>query len=161
MMEMAAISAAGYGTANWYNSADVTDNGLKPLQLNSGMSINEQANQIEAYQRLQRLTNGQQKYKGDEQEFMTRIVRIFVLDPEENLPLEKRILHKSEEKLTELTDQELWMMEVPVKEIVETHNAYRITVENKKATEKAGKPVMLEPVKIRDLRMVVVEVLKL
>lgn len=86
-----------------------------------------------------------------------RIVKIFIADPNENLPLDKRILYSGDEKLTDLTDQELFF-EVPIKELLDAHNAVRAATRDRKQTEKFGREVFLEPVRIRDLKMVVTTV---
>lgn len=86
-----------------------------------------------------------------------RIVKVFIADPNENLPLDKRVLHSGEEKLTDLTDQELFF-EVPINDMLKKHNEYRVTVVDKKQAEKFGRDIMLEPVRIKDLKMVVVTV---
>lgn len=86
-----------------------------------------------------------------------RIVKIFIADPNENLPLDKRLLHSGDEQLTDLTDQELYF-EVPIADLLKKHNAMRATTIDKKQTEKFGRDVFLEPVRIRDLKMVVVVV---
>lgn len=86
-----------------------------------------------------------------------RIVQVFIADPNDNVPLEQSILHQSEQKLTDLTDQELFF-ECPIAEKLAAHNAKRITWRDKAASKQAGKDVMLEPAKIRDLHMVVVTV---
>lgn len=86
-----------------------------------------------------------------------RIVKVFIADSDVNLPLEKRLLYKGEEQLTDLTDQELFY-EVPITALLAEHNKLRAGALNKSATEKAGRDVYLEPVRIRDLRMVVVDV---
>jgi hypothetical protein len=62
------------------------------------------------------------------------------------------VLHNGDEQLTDLNDQELFF-ELPIKELLETHNAHRVTTLNKTATAKAGKDVFLEPIRVRDLRM--------
>jgi hypothetical protein len=48
--------------------------------------------------------------------------------------------------------------EIPVQELLAKHNEYRLTLTDKKASAKAGKDVMLEALRIRDLKMVVVTV---
>jgi hypothetical protein len=88
-----------------------------------------------------------------------RIVKVFIADPNENLPLDKRILYKGDEMLTDLTDQELFY-EVPIAEMLAKHNDFRKTVVDKKQAEKFGRDIFLEPARIRDLRMVVVDVAK-
>lgn len=87
----------------------------------------------------------------------TRFVRVIIVDPNENLPLEKRILHKSDEFLTDLTDQELFF-EVDIAGRLRAHNETRAATVDKKASERSGKDVHLEPARIRDLKMVVVNV---
>lgn len=87
----------------------------------------------------------------------TRIIKIFVADADENLPLDKRLIFTGEEKLTDCTDQELFF-EVPINELLTKHNDFRKTVSDKKASEKFGREVKLEPVRIRDLKMTVVTI---
>jgi hypothetical protein len=94
-----------------------------------------------------------QKEKG----MAIRIVKVYIADPSEDLPLNKRVLHTGEEKLTDLTDQELFF-ELNIGEILKTHNEVRATTLDKKASTRTGKDVYLEPIRIRDLKMVVVDV---
>ena len=42
-----------------------------------------------------------------------RIVKVIIIDPDDRVPLEKCILFSGDEKLTDLTDQELFF-EVPI-----------------------------------------------
>lgn len=86
-----------------------------------------------------------------------RIVRVYLADTDDNVPLEKSLLYTGSEKLTDLTDQELYF-EIPVTDILAKHNEFRKTVVNKKSTQQIGKEVFLDPVKIRDLKMTVVTV---
>jgi len=86
-----------------------------------------------------------------------RIVKVFIADANDNLPLEKRVLFSGEEKLTDLTDQELFF-DVPIAELLANHNAVRATTVDKKQAEKFGRDIFLEPARIRDLKMVVVTV---
>lgn len=83
-----------------------------------------------------------------------RIVQVFIADTDENVPLEKSVIYTGEQKLTDSTDQELFF-EIDIKGILERHNAYRVTLVNKKVKERVEN---LEPVKIRELKMVVVNV---
>lgn len=83
-----------------------------------------------------------------------RIVQVFIADTDENVPLEKSVIYTGEQKLTDSTDQELFF-EIDIKGILERHNAYRVTLVNKKVKERIEN---LEPVKIRELKMVVVNV---
>lgn len=88
-----------------------------------------------------------------------RIVKVFIADPHPDVPMEKALLHQGEEKWTDATDQELFF-EIPIKDLLNTHNAERVKWLDKEATKRSGKDVFLEQVKIRDLRMVVVEIAK-
>jgi hypothetical protein len=83
-----------------------------------------------------------------------RLVQVFIADPDENLPLEQSMLYTGEQKLTDATDQELFF-EVDMKEILANHNENRVKIINKKVKERTE---YLEPAKIRDLKMVVVNV---
>jgi len=85
----------------------------------------------------------------------TRLVKVFIADTEERIPLEQRILYIGNEKVTDSTDQELFY-EIAIKEILDKHNATRSKILDRKAQEKFGRDIFLEPAKIRDLKMVVV-----
>ncbi len=86
-----------------------------------------------------------------------RIVQVFIADPDINVPLDAALLYKSEPKFTDATDQELYF-EVPIVTLLEAHNSKRKTWLDKDASRKAGKDVLLDPAKIRDLKMVVVNI---
>lgn len=86
-----------------------------------------------------------------------RVVRIYIVDTDENVPLDKSLIFTGEEKFTDATDQELFF-DVDIKKILTEHNAYRQSVLDKKQTNKLGKEIYLEPIKIRDLTMTVVNV---
>jgi ribosomal protein L4 len=83
-----------------------------------------------------------------------RLVKVIIIDTDENVPLDKCVLYSGDEKLTDATDQELFF-EIDIKNILDKHNEYRITLKDKSVKERVEN---LEPVKIRDLRMVVVNV---
>ena len=86
-----------------------------------------------------------------------RIVKVFIADPNENLPLDKRVIYSGDEKLTDSTDQELFF-EVPIGDLLAKQNELRAATLDKKASEKSGRDIFLEPARIRDLKMVVVTV---
>jgi hypothetical protein len=86
-----------------------------------------------------------------------RVVKVLIADTEENLPLHSRLLHSSPEKVTDATDQELYF-ELPMQELLTKHNEIRIKTRNKQASERAGKDIMLEPIRVRDLKMVIVDI---
>lgn len=83
-----------------------------------------------------------------------RLVKVIIVDPNENVPLEDCVLYSGEEKMTDATDQELFF-EIDIKNILDTHNAKRVKLIDKKVKERTEN---LEPAKIRDLKMVVVNV---
>lgn len=83
-----------------------------------------------------------------------RLVQVFIADPDLNVPLEQSMLYSGDQKLTDATDQELYF-EIDMKSILDKHNEVRTKIINKKVKERTE---YLEPVKIRDLKMVVVNV---
>lgn len=110
-------------------------------------------NQARAIQIAQQITQDPKKLMTQNR----RIVQVFIADPNENVPLDKSVLYTGDQKLTDLTDTELYF-EVPIAQLLADHNKARVTFLDKDATKRAGKDVFLDPVKIRDLKMVVVTV---
>lgn len=86
-----------------------------------------------------------------------RIVQVFIADPDVKVPVEDSLLAQTDPKMTDLTDQELFY-EIDVKTALEAHNRKRVLIVDKQSTQRVGKDVMLEPIKIRDLKMTVVVV---
>lgn len=86
-----------------------------------------------------------------------RVIKIFIVDTDENVPLDKSLVYTGDEKFTDATDQELFF-DIDLKKIMDEHNAYRAGTLDKKQTNKLGKEIFLEPVRIRDLTMTVVNV---
>ncbi|MHA1371333.1 MAG: hypothetical protein ACTSRA_16645 [Promethearchaeota archaeon] len=86
-----------------------------------------------------------------------RFVRVFIVDPDENVPVEDSLLYSSDEMMTDLNDMELYY-EIDMKTILEEHNEKRVKMKDKEASNKFGKDIFLEPVKIRDLTMTVVNI---
>lgn len=86
-----------------------------------------------------------------------RIVQVFVADTNENITLDKRILYRGDPKVTDLTDQELYY-EIPIMELLKVHNQLRAETVDKEASKRSGKDVFLEPARVRDLRMAVVNI---
>jgi hypothetical protein len=84
----------------------------------------------------------------------TRMVQVFIADPNENIPVESRLIYKGNQKLTDATDQELFF-EIDINSLLKQHNEARVKVVDKKVKERTE---YLEPAKIRDLKMVVVTV---
>ena len=98
-----------------------------------------------------KLANSQQEQEMNKMS-NRRLVKVIIVDPNENIPLNDCILYSGEEKLTDATDQELFF-EIDIKRLLDEHNAKRIKFINKKVKERSE---YLEPAKIRDLKMVVV-----
>lgn len=84
-----------------------------------------------------------------------RVVRVFVVDPDTKVPLEERVLHKTEEITTDLSDQDLFFeIDPPVKQLLDRHNKeVREKIVNKDVKDRTE---YLEPIKISNLSMVVV-----
>ncbi len=101
------------------------------------------------------------EYEEDEEmsEGTRRIVQVFIVDPHEDVPLDKCLLYKSDQQFTDLTDPELYF-ELNIKEILAAHNNLRRKFLDKDATRKSGKDINLEPIKVRDLKMAVVTIAK-
>jgi len=81
-----------------------------------------------------------------------RMVRVLIVDPDDQVPVDKSVLHDSKEILTDLTDEELFF-EVDLKAALEKHNEYRKTLIDKDVKERTEH---LEAARIRDLKMLVV-----
>lgn len=93
----------------------------------------------------------------DEEEDMPakRLVKVIIVDPDEDVPVENSVLHIGSEMMTDLTDQELFF-ELPIKDLLEEHNAKRSDIKVKGKKKKKGdddEQEYLEPIKIRDLVM--------
>jgi hypothetical protein len=95
-----------------------------------------------------------QPSKGNPMTTARRLVQVCIVDPNENVPLDKCLLFKGDKKLTDATDQELFF-EIDIKDILEKHNSERIKIIDKKVKDRTE---YLEPAKIRDLKMVVVNI---
>ena len=96
----------------------------------------------------------QHQRKEENTKVTTRIVKVYIADPNENVPLEHRILYSGEEKPTDSTDQELFF-EINIQQMLAEYNAKRVTFIDKKVKDRIE---YLEPVKIRELKMTVVTI---
>lgn len=85
-----------------------------------------------------------------------RLVQVFIVDPDKNVPLADSLLYKDEPRLTDLTDQELFF-EIDVRTALATHNEKRVKFINKDIKERTE---YLEPARIRDLKMHVAVIAK-
>lgn len=87
---------------------------------------------------------------------MRRIVRIYIIDPDERVPDEKALLYESPRPfLTSATDEELYF-QLPIMELLGEHNALRATLLDEETTAKCGHDTYLRPIRIRDLKMIIV-----
>jgi hypothetical protein len=93
-------------------------------------------------------------FNNEEDEVMSdkRLVRVLVVDPDEQVPVEQSVLHDGKEQLTDLTDQELFF-EVEIQAALKKHNEKRAAIINKTVKDRTE---YLEPARIRDLKMLVV-----
>jgi hypothetical protein len=85
-----------------------------------------------------------------------RLVQVFIADPDPNVPLADCLLYRGEQIVTDATDQELFF-DIDLKAALDQHNTKRTTLVNKKVRERVEH---LEPARIRDLKMTVVEIAK-
>ncbi len=85
-----------------------------------------------------------------------RVVQVYIMDPNENVPLDKCVLYKGEEKLTDSNDQELFY-EIDIKTLLDAYNVERVKFRDKTVKDREQ---FLEPARIRDLKMAVVEIAK-
>lgn len=92
--------------------------------------------------------------KQENSQVATRLVKVVIVDSDDNLPLANRLIYSGEEKMTDLTDQELFF-EIDIKSLLDKHNEMRVQTPNKSVKER---PENLEPVRIKDLKMVVVNI---
>ena len=96
-----------------------------------------------------------QDWAKEEQMSQRRVVQIFIVDQDERVPLDDALLYLGEQELTDATDRELFF-EIDVKDLLECHNEQRAEILDKEASARSGRDVYLEPIRIRDLKMVVV-----
>jgi hypothetical protein len=106
------------------------------------------ANQATGYQKLPFIIANA---KQGETMSNRRLVQVFIADPDKRVPLEQSMIYSGEQRLTDLTDQELFF-EVDIKNLLDAHNAKRVKIIDKSVKDRSE---YLEPAKIRDLKMVV------
>ena len=84
-----------------------------------------------------------------------RLVEVYIVDPDRDLPVDKCLVYQGERKITDATDSDLFF-ELDMKTLLESHNQTRAkTLAYDKFT---GKEIPLKPVKVSDLRMTVVNI---
>lgn len=90
--------------------------------------------------------------ESNEDDYMKRIVRVLIVDSDEEVPAEQSVLHDSGEMLTDADDQELFF-EINIKKILEKHNEIRGKIVDPEYTDRTE---YLQPLRIRELKMQVV-----
>lgn len=156
--DLPTITASNYSSSLWSGVSFGAD--TNNFQLNQTPVDWRQQPAVTPEQMVKQMRRAEFKHKAEQEQIhiMTkRIVRVYLADTDDNVPLAQSLLFSSDEKFTDLTDQELYF-EIPIKEVLDKHNALRSTIVNKKATERIGKEIFLDPVKIRDLKMTVVSI---
>lgn len=83
-----------------------------------------------------------------------RIVKVIIMDPNPNVPLDDCVLYRGEEQLTDLTDQELFF-EIDIKTLLASHNEKRVKMVDKTVKDRVE---YLEPARVSGLKMLVVNV---
>lgn len=85
-----------------------------------------------------------------------RLVWVAVVDPHPDLDSVSSVVFLADMPyVTDDTDQEIWMG-LDIQEILDAHNAVRVTMLDKEATRTAGRDIFLEPARIRDLSFAVI-----
>jgi hypothetical protein len=113
----------------------------KPVDLNNLNKLLEQAANQEQAKGLAPMANQNQR----------RLVQVFIADPNDNIPVDQCLLYSGEQKLTDLTDQELFF-EIDIKSLLAAHNEKRVKIVDKTVKERTE---YLEAARVRDLKMVV------
>jgi len=100
--------------------------------------------------------NDEEEEKMADKESTRRLVKVFICDTDEQIPLDNALLYSGPEHLTDLTDEELFF-EINIKELLDNHNEVRKQTPDKLVPPlPSGAYLMLEPIRIRNLTMSVV-----
>lgn len=83
-----------------------------------------------------------------------RFVQVMVIDPHPSVPLDQCVLFRGEPKMTDFDDNELYF-ELDIRGLLEKHNVTRVKLRDKAMKDREQ---MLEPARVRDLRMCVVTI---
>lgn len=151
MLDTPTIASSSYASATVplaFVNANAAVGGL-------GLAIDNNANALWKKAAFQQFDHPAPPAKQETPMAVTRrLVQVFIADPNENIPLADSLLYSGDQKLTDATDQELFF-EIDIKDILTKHNEKRTKTVDKKVKERVE---YLEPAKIRDLKMVVVNV---
>jgi hypothetical protein len=147
------MSNVGYGSSNTMRlsaSAENITRRVPPQPVQAAM-LAAQFQMPKAMSPQAPVMIGEPKVQG---QVKRRVIKVYVVDTNENVPLDRAILFQGEEKVTDLTDQELFY-ELNMAELLKKHNEFRVTLIDKSIKERT---VNLEPARIRDLSMTIVTV---
>lgn len=123
------------------------------ITVGDGWSENAIAHYKQAYQHFNQPQEAQMSKPVVDVTSKLRIVRVFLVDPDNRVPVGKRVLYRSDELTTDATDQELYF-DIPVNDLLKAHNAERADVEWEEKTSEGTKTRKgLKEVRIRDLVM--------
>ena len=151
--EMPAVGYSSYGSAQAGNLNQHMANLAEVNQLN-------QMNQFASAQQLSEHYQREAAARHAPQEPAMaaparRLVQVFIVDPDPRLPIEWCVIHEDDKpRITDATDQELFY-EIDIRALLQVHNERRATVVDKNVKERVEH---LEPARIRDLKMQIVEV---
>ena len=148
--ELPTMLTTSYSNTSWYDGNNLNilggaiDN-VQPLNyINPALHTHDSFTQQET-------TTGVDEMSKDPKR---RMVRVLIVDPDESVPLEQALLYDSGEQVTDLTNQELFF-ESGIADKLKEHNDVRKKLEDKEIKNKKS---YLEPIRIRDLKMTVVEI---
>lgn len=158
--ETPSFASSNYGASNTiYSVGSITAAGES---WNNSPHLNDALTLFDKYYAKPLVSGGSQKYEEKmpmaiAPQYSRRYVQIFIVDPDKRVPLDQCTLYKSEQFLTDATDQELFY-EVPIRDRLDLHNKSREKIRDDEASNKSGRDIFLRPIKIRDLTMHVVTV---
>jgi len=80
-----------------------------------------------------------------------RLVRVFIVDPNQSVPIERSVLYDGKEFWTDLDDQDL-ILQIDLPNLLKTHNVYRTTLPDLYAQRTAGATCNLEAATVMDIK---------
>lgn len=163
MRETPTIAASAYGSATTpvnlaqfaaVNNAAMQQLGLGHQQLGLGHKMLDWQHKAAALRDAAAVSPYPITKEEEPMANQRRLVQVFIADPDDNVPLADALIYRGEPVFTDLTDQELFF-DIDLKGALDAHNAKRTKMVNKKVKERTEH---LEPARIRDLKMTVVNI---
>lgn len=152
--DMPTIAAGTYGLAA-YNAGLGGLNQLNHIGLPNQWQVDDAAvRRITAPQQVTPTSAPKKETAPMTAKTALRVIQVFVADPDQKLPADKRLLYMGQIVPTDATDEELFY-ELGIKDMLDKHNAVRTATKDKTA-KNTEKDVFLEPIRVRDLVMTVV-----